>query len=122
MSASVQGATSLQTVIVRGVGAVTDTGILAAVTSSSGLCVDNAAFATQVTGDRLSIEPRVQLELTAYQLLATPDKTRPAQTEVMNLVLKTPPFCVCQRAIAPASSVWTTVIRPRQPNREIAYD
>jgi hypothetical protein len=77
MSANVQGATSLQTVIVRSVGAITGTEILAAVTSSSGfralVYVDNAAFDTKVTDERLGIEPADQLELTAYQLLATPD-------------------------------------------------
>jgi hypothetical protein len=33
----------------------------------------------------------------AYQLLATPDKTRPAQTEVMNLVLNIPPLRLAAR-------------------------
>jgi general secretion pathway protein K len=43
--------------------------------------VDNAAFATQVNDDRLRIRNAIStgIELMAYQLLATPDKTRPAQ-------------------------------------------
>jgi general secretion pathway protein K len=54
---------------------------LAALATSYLVYVDNAAFATQVNDDRLRIRNAIStgIELTAYQLLAAPDETRPPQ-------------------------------------------
>jgi general secretion pathway protein K len=54
---------------------------LAALATSYLVYVDNAAFATQVNDDRLRIQNAISsgVELTAYQLLAGPDETRPPQ-------------------------------------------
>jgi general secretion pathway protein K len=54
---------------------------LAALASSYLVYVDNAAFATRINDDRLRIRNAIStgIELTAYQLLAVPDETRPPQ-------------------------------------------
>ena len=54
---------------------------LAALASTYSVYVGNAAFATQVNDDRLRIRNAISsgIELTAYQLLAAPDKARPPQ-------------------------------------------
>jgi general secretion pathway protein K len=55
--------------------------ILAALASSYSVYVGNAAFATQVNDDRLRIRNAIStgIELTAYQLLVGPEKSRPPQ-------------------------------------------
>jgi general secretion pathway protein K len=54
---------------------------LAALASSYSIYLGNAAFATQINDDQLRIRNAITtgIELSAYQLLAVPEKDRPAQ-------------------------------------------